>query len=265
VYFQKEPLVVRLSRLAETGRTGVLRVSGEHGGAIHLSEGEIVYAESRRTPDPSRWFARLSGLGAGLAADLGTGSAADLGADATPAPEHPDAGGLARAFALREATLDAALELLSAPPRYALRQRFRESEPPMMDTPGGMPLAELLAEVTRRQELVKQMAESAVPLTADTPLVRVPDIDSPRLQVSALQWALLIRVHGHATPRELAWEIGNSVFGTTLEVFRLIALGFLTVAGRPAPSQASPPREPGGGGAGFGGRPMVSFLRAVTG
>jgi len=255
VYFQKEPLVVRLSRLAETGRTGVLRLSGEHGGAVHLNEGEIVYAESRRTPGPSRWFARLSGLDA----DLGT----NLGADAAPAQERsPGADGLAWAFALREATLDAALELLSAPPRYALRQRFRESEPPMAGAPGGIPLAELLAEVTRRQELVKQMAESAVPLTADTPLVRVPDIDSPRLQVSALQWALLIRVHGHSTPRELAWEIGNSVFGTTLEVFRLIALGFLTVAG-PAASQVSP-QEPGGGGAGFGGRPMVSFLRAVT-
>lgn len=258
MYFQKEPLVDRLSRLAETGRTGVLRLSGEHGGAVHLTEGEIVYAESRRTPGPSRWFARLSGLDP----DLGTG----LGADAAPASapgRSPDAAdGLPWAFAVREATLDAALELLSAPPRYALRQRFRESEPPMVGAPGGMPLAELLAEVTRRQRLVKQMAESAVPLTADTPLVRVPDIDSPRLQVSALQWALLIRVRDHTTPRELAWEIGNSVFGTTLEVFRLIALGFLTVAG-PAASRVSP-REPGGGGTGFGGRPMVSFLGAVT-
>lgn len=247
VYFQKESLVVRLSKLAEAGRTGVLRVTGERGGAIHLRDGEIVFAESRLTPGPSRWFAHLT----------------ELGADASPAERAAVADGLAWAFAVREATLDAALELLSAPPRYALRQRFRDSEPPAADVPGGMPFAELLDEVTRRQELVRQMATSATPLAADTPLVRVPEIEAPRVQVSAMQWALLIRVRGPATPRELAWELGTSVFGTTLEVFRLITLGFLATADRAAEPGAPPP-PPGGPGSAHDGRPMVSFLRAVT-
>jgi hypothetical protein len=250
VYFQREPLVVRLSKLADSGQTGVLRLPGEHGGAIHLSEGDVVYAESKRTPGPARWFAHLP--------DLPDGSA--------PAAAEGEAGGLAWSFAVREATIDAALELLSSRPRYALRQRFRESGPPVVDGAGGMPFAELLTEVGRRQELVRQMASAATPLTADTPVVRNPDLHAPRLQVSALQWALLIRVNRQATPRELAWEIGNSVFGTTLEVFRLISLGFLTAAQAPDPKSlrylspvdpaADPDPQPG--------RAMVSFLRAVT-
>ena len=254
MYFQREPLVVRLRRLAEAGRTGVLRVSGDDGGAIHLSEGAIVYAESRRTPGPGTLFARLAGPGpepgdADTAPGTGgTGSARDL----------------AWAYTVREATFDAALELLSGRPRYGLQQRFRDSEPPTAHGLPGLSLAELLAEVERRRNLVRQMAESPVPLTADTPLVRVPDLAAPRVQVSALQWALLIRIGGTATPRTLAWEIGHSVFATTLEVFRLVALGFLTVA-RPAAEPAPRPDAaaarsdavPGDG------RPMVSFLRAV--
>lgn len=269
VYFQREPLVVRLSRLAEAGRTGVLRVSGDDGGAIHLDEGAIVYAESRRTPGPDRWFAHLAepvpdtlppepGQGPGVAPGNGAAPVAD-----TPAFDRD----LAWAYVVREATLDAALELLSGRPRYALRQRFRDSEPPITHGMAGWPLAELLAEVERRQRLMRQMATAPVPLTADTPLVRVPDLATPRMQVSALQWALLIRVDGTATPRTLAWEIGNGVFATTLEVFRLIALRFLTVA-QPAASRNPPPppgapARPEGEAAPGGGRPVVSFLRAV--
>jgi hypothetical protein len=63
------------------------------------------------------------------------------------------------------------------------------------------------------------------------------------LQVSALQWALLLRVRGGATPRRLAMELRRSVFGTTLEVHRLVKLGLL--------------RGPGGA------QPL-SFIRAVT-
>ncbi|TQM76178.1 DUF4388 domain-containing protein [Thermopolyspora flexuosa] len=271
VYFQREPLVVRLTRLAEAGRTGVLRVSGDDGGAIHLRDGAIVYAECRRTPDPGRWFAHLAGPvpDAFPTAPPGALPGPEPGPDPVAAPGTDTPGldrDLAWAYAVREATLDAALELLSARPRYALRQRFRDSEPPVTHGMAGWPLAELLTEVERRRHLMRQMATSPVPLTADTPLVRVPDLAAPRMQVSALQWALLIRVDGTATPRTLAWEIGNSVFATTLEVFRLIALRFLTVA-QPAASRNPPPpgapARPEGEAVPGGGRPVVSFLRAV--
>ncbi|MEO3781975.1 hypothetical protein ABGB12_01490 [Actinocorallia sp. B10E7] len=212
MYFAREPLVARLGRLADSGQTGALRVPGDFGGTIYLDEGRIVYAESRRTPGPVRSFAR---------------------------PGTPGWG-----YAVREATADAALELLSGRPRPALRQPFREGEKPEIGEVGGMSYGDLLTEVERRQDVLHQLAEH---LTADTAVVRNALIDAPRVQVSELQWALLVRVGDKATPRELAWETGNSVFGTTVEVFRLLVLRLLASASGPAPR-----------------RDTLSFLRAVT-
>lgn len=89
-------------------------------------------------------------------------------------------------------------------------------------TPGfspafSLPLEWLLAEVARRQQLLKQLSAA---LTPDTAVVRNPQMTSPSVQVSARQWALLIRVKDGTTPRDLAWELNGSVFGTTVEVSR---------------------------------------------
>lgn len=54
-YFHREPIAVRLGKLADSGRSGVLRVSGDCGGVIYLSEGEVLYAESQRTPALAAW------------------------------------------------------------------------------------------------------------------------------------------------------------------------------------------------------------------
>ncbi|HUJ06775.1 MAG TPA: hypothetical protein VLX31_11765, partial [Streptosporangiaceae bacterium] len=58
--------------------------------------------------------------------------------------------------------------------------------------------------------------------------------NSERIQVSASQWALLSRVNRGTTPRDLAWELGRSVFGTTTDAHRLILLGLLSADSRPA-------------------------------
>ena len=213
MYFAKESLVTRLGRLADSGQTGALRVPGDFGGTLYLEEGRIVYAESKRTPGPDRRLA-----------------------------DPPGSPG--RDFAVREATVDAALELLSGRPRPALRQPFREGEAPETGKVDGLPYGALLTEVERRQDLLRQMSEH---LTADTAVVRNPLIDAPRLRVSELQWALLVRVTDRTSPRELAWDLGHSVFGTTVEVFRLLTLRLLSADSGPAPE-----------------RDALSFVRAVT-
>ena len=73
--------------------------------------------------------------------------------------------------------------------------------------------------------------------------------------MSPLQWALLIRVRDGSTPRSLAWELGRSVFGTTLEIYRLLALRLLSSAGPRAHRNG---REPEYGPA------TMSFVRAVS-
>lgn len=212
MYFAREPLVTRLGRLADSGQTGALRVPGDFGGTIYLDGGRIVYAESRRTPGPDRGRFRPG----------------------TPGWE----------YAVREATVDATLELLSGRPRPALRQPFKEAEKPEVGETGGMPYGDLLTEVERRQGILGQLAGH---LTPDTAVTRNALLEEPRVQVSEMQWALLVRVGERSTPRELAWEVGHSVFSTTVEVFRLLFLRLLSSGSE------TPPR-----------RDALSFLRAVT-
>ncbi|WP_433421200.1 hypothetical protein ACQP1V_09905 [Microtetraspora malaysiensis] len=252
MYFNRDPLIVRLGKLADSGQTGVLRVSGALGGAFYLSEGDVVYAESKRTPEPSKWLVQPQGHPG--EADTARSQATRGGPAA--AVDAETAGSLEWSFAVREATVDAALELLSGGSRNSPRHRFRELETPAVGRLNGMPFPMLLAEVTRRQEIVKQLSGS---VTADTTVVRNPHIAAPGLQVSALQWALLIRTGERSTPRDLAWELEHSVFSTTVEVFRLITLRLLSVDGTsasPMPRAADTLSDPR--------RDTMSFLRAVA-
>jgi hypothetical protein len=219
----RSPVAIRLGKLAEAGRTGSLHLSGDSGGVIYLSAGDIVAADSRRTPS----------------LDVKSG-----------------AGAFGRNWMTAEATVDAAMELMSARPRHV---RFAEAgEEPGPDLPGppgmpgmpGMPLAALMAEVTRRHKLLEQIA--AV-LTPDAPVVRNPRLRSRAVQVSDTQWAILLRLGQPVTPRALALELGPSVFGLTIEVYRMLIMHLVSVADAPAwPGEASP------------GRSALSFIRALA-
>jgi hypothetical protein len=145
------------------------------------------------------------------------------------------------------------MELMSARPRHV---RFAEAgEEPGPDLPGlpgmpGMPLAALMAEVTRRHKLLEQIA--AV-LTPDAPVVRNPRLRSRAVQVSDTQWAILLRLGQPVTPRALALELGPSVFGMTIEVYRMLIMDLVSVADAPArPGEASQ------------GRSALSFIRALA-
>jgi hypothetical protein len=62
---------------------------------------------------------------------------------------------------------------------------------------------------------------------------------------------LLIRVRHGSTPRDLAWDLSRSVFGTTIEAYRLLARQLLSVTG-PRPDGPEP------------GLAAMSFVRAVS-
>ncbi|ACY95877.1 MULTISPECIES: hypothetical protein [Thermomonospora] len=238
-YFHREPIAVRLGKLADSGRSGVLRVSGDCGGVIYLSEGEVLYAESQRTPALAAWP---------VIPPDSTGRGASWAEPGAP-------GSLEWEYSVREATMDAALELIAGSGRNPPKHRFRESGTLRIEGTNGIPVPALLAEVERRRRVLEQL--SAL-LTPDTVVVRNPRFDPPALQVSAAQWTLLRHMGDRATPRELALELGCSVFGTTIEVFRLVVLRLLAVAGVPAP-----PVPAGGSAWPDPRRSTVSFLRAV--
>jgi hypothetical protein len=236
-------IAARLRKLADEESTGMLPVAGRGDGAVFFRGGQVVYAESSRTSLPSP---RTSGLAAlGLTRP-----------GASPDEGHPGEAGLVATrsvsrltgmLELTELIIDALAELLSAESRYA---KFRPAEVLPAGQGRPMPVEALLAEVQRRHEVLRQVAAI---LTPDTAVARHPAIDPPAAQVSPTQWSLLARAGDGTTPRGLAMQVGRSVFGTTIEVYRLLELGLLVVPGRPpAPADGRPGTS-------------ISFISAVSG
>lgn len=215
----REPVITQLGRLALAGHTGVLRCPRDDGGTIRLYRGEVTGAESPGIPDLASRLARWpTGPGAGA----------------------PSA--LERAWVTREAIADAALAMLTQAPRSA---RFTAGGVPSPDGAGTMTVGEMLAEVNRRREITRQLPAAFTP---DTAVARNPLFNARGVRVSASQWSLLVRMNEPTTSRGLALDRGTSVFKTTLEVFRLITLGLVAMAGGPPPDDR-----------------VISFIRATSG
>ncbi len=76
------------------------------------------------------------------------------------------------------------------------------------------------------------MKQLSAVLTPDTVISRNPHLPSDAVRISAGQWALLIRVTHGSTPRNLAWDLGRSIFCTVTDVYRLLVLRLLLAAGQ---------------------------------
>jgi hypothetical protein len=214
-------IATRLARLAATSSTGLLPITGPAAGGVYFRDGRIVYAESARTLPPAQAPAEPELAPAPLAPAKRPATTArataTVAGDASQSPPQ-----LAAIVEVGEATIDAALDLLSSRSTCA---RFRPAKVPPVGSTLSIPVDDLLAEVMRRRRLLKQMAT----VTADTAVARTTKLAAQRVQVSALDWALLIRVRTGTTPRDLAWKLRRSVFATTTDVHRLVGLGLLSV------------------------------------
>ena len=232
----------RLRKLAASASTGTLPLTGSSTGVISLRAGKVVGAESSRTP----------GLGTGLAAWPLT-SVPAAGSRDDGGSSLPEAAFVAT-LTLLEPTVDAVLDLIISRARCG---RFRPAKGRAADPPLALPVEALLIEVGRRQRLLQQMGAAVTP---DTVVTRHAHVLSPRFQVTAHQWALLIRAGTGITARGLAFELGRGVFGTTAEVYRLMALRLLIVADDPGQGSQDPVAR-----GGLDREPMaVSFIRAVS-
>ena len=185
----------RLRRIAAARSTGMLPFSGRSDGSIYFRDGKVALAESTRTPGPA--------------------------AHDPPAPDQPPLNKITAILAIAEPTVDAALELLSVQSRCA---KFRPSKVPDTGPASDISLDALLAEVARRQRVLGHCPSCSAP----NRISAQPHIRPDSIRVSAVQWALLIRVRHGSTPRDLAWDLSRSVFGTTIEVYRLLARHLLS-------------------------------------
>ena len=236
-------VAARLRKLAAADSTGMLPFSGAGDGAIYFRDGTIVLARSTRTPGPSVNASTVSAVAFSSAPGTTPDGVGGTDAGRTPFTR------LAAALAVAEPTIDATVDLLSHESRFA---KFRSAKTPVSAAVPGIGLEDLLTEVARRQRILHQLAPV---VTADTVVARNPFLSTPDIGVLAPQWALLVRVRDGSTPRALAWELGRSVFGTTLEVYRLLALRLLSSADHRAHRNGQEPRY---------GPATMSFVRAVA-
>ena len=223
-------IAARLRKLSEEKSTGILPVSGSGDGAVYFRLGEIVHAESTRTPLPAYRATGLAALGLLDVPESPAGASAGPGELAVAR----SLGRLTAALAVTEAVVDAVTDLLSNDSRYT---KFRPTDELFAGQVRPIGVETLLAEVQRRHAVLSQLAPV---ITPDTPVARQPSLDAPSAQVSPLQWALLVRAGEATTARALAMQLGRSVFGTTIEVYRLVQLGLLAVPGQAVWRQRRP-------------------------
>lgn len=266
----RSPVAIRLGKLAEAGRTGSLHLSGDSGGVIYVSAGAIVAAESRRTPS----LAGRMGTEEAGPVERGTGSV------------ERGTGSVERSWLATEATIDAVMELMSARPRHV---RFTEPGeepgpdlpdgaavpggagrpgPPWLPDAPGLPLTTLMAEVNRRHNLLEQIADV---LTPDAAVARKLRLRSRAVRLTDGQWAILLQLGRPVTPRTLALGLGQSVFGTTIEVYRMVIMDLVSVIDAPARAAdpavvvaAGPAAAVDWAGEASRGRSALSFIRALA-
>ncbi|MEO3976360.1 transcriptional regulator [Streptomyces sp. CAU 1734] len=223
-----------LTRLTEERATGVL--IREHG-ALYLTDGRVVHAESPAAP--------------GLEALLAARGAAEAGAPAGPAPGPPHTGrvmsaGGGRLEILRlTALFDAAYFALApadGPTRFRSgaahwRVPVRPVEPRAVER-----------EALRRGRLLQALWPHPA---VDTAPVRCRPRPEGRA-VTARRRSLLALADGVRTPAAIAHALGRPGFHTLIEVRRLAAEGFIDTPASarvaPVPLPAFPPEGAEGPG-----------------
>ncbi|MGK5551480.1 hypothetical protein ACSNOI_07680 [Actinomadura kijaniata] len=212
-----DALAAELRRLERERRTGVLSVGD--GGAFHLAEGAVVYAESP-------WTAGLEAM-----ASASGWTVPEDRAEAVAALGAP----LLETLALL-ATFDAACLLLDPDIGPDVdpderRARFREGPPHWLAPFCRITPATLAHEHARRRELL------GAPEAVDRrPVVPVRRVRRQRVILTGLQAEVLLNADGRRTPVELARDLGRSAFGCVLAVRALHAGGLVEAP----PGEASP-------------------------
>lgn len=218
-----------LTRLAAGRATGVLE---RERGALYLTEGRVVHAESPLAPGLDVLLLAHATLDAGAWREAVERADEEHGA----ARLLLDAGRIGRG-ALEVCHLGAlydaayfALAPSSTPGRfrYGAGHWFGALRPVAVDS--------VERETLRRRELLHRLWPDPLPDTA--PLLRAEPVAAPGL--TARQRAVLALVDGVRTASDIARALGRQAFATLVDVRRLAAAGLVT-AQFPPPVPQPPP------------------------
>lgn len=211
-----------LSSLARERSTGALRIG--RNGTIFLADGRVTYMECSQTPGVERL---LSARGVLSETKLRSLQAEEGGCERLLAEGAVTPGELQ--YAVLGVVLDAAFFLL---PVTGSRPKFRPGERHWLGGQWYFDVAGLVRECARRRA---QLAEAWPSADMDTLPVRpVARLPGHGVTLNRIQWEVLVRADGKATPGELARQIGRPCYPVLLAVRRLAAAGLLEPPEPPA-------------------------------
>jgi hypothetical protein len=217
-----------LHRLAAERATGVLL---RESGSLYLSDGEVVHAESPRSPgldvllsaggvlDTDGWREAVDTAGAGLRVGR---FLVDSGRVTKGTLELCHAG----------AMFDAAYFVLGPSSAPA---RFRYGAAHWLGPIRPVPVAAITREALRRRDLLHRIWPDAA--ADDAPLMRAVGLSSPPVPIR--QGAVLDQINGFRTAADISLTLGRPAFHTLVAVRRLAAAGLISPA-PPHPSRTPP-------------------------
>ena len=218
------PLREALAVCAAAGMSGVLRVTGDPGGAIHLVDGRIAAIETPGAPSAEVILIRSHRV-TSSGSDTAFRAAAASGKRMSSELIARQMAGAGELEVLLWTTLADAMFVMAS----GTVQEYR-AEPGPVDAvlplePGAEP-GVLLAEASRR---IRVLASLPAWLARDR-VVAAPGAAWPHVRIGEGQDEILALADGHRTPRNLAFALGRGVYATMLQLARMRQAGLLGTA-----------------------------------
>jgi hypothetical protein len=222
-------LIARALRACEVERrSGVLRVTGEPGGLIHLTDGNVTAIETAGAPGPDLILVRSGRIPEATWAGAFTSAAAggQMGTE------------LVKRGLIGEGELQAVLRIALADAMFAVAGgRVDETAVEHATTPSLLPLEQpaapgwLLFETSRRLQV---LAGAADPVRHDRDRV-TSDPAAPsagRGGLPAGQDEIIALANGRRTARDMAFILGRGVYSLSLELSKMRANGLVSITSR---------------------------------
>ncbi|MEY9964011.1 hypothetical protein ABIA33_002045 [Streptacidiphilus sp. MAP12-16] len=226
------PLVQTLSRCPDKQLSGVLQVSGDPGGVLHLMGGEVTAVDTPGAPDAATLLLRS-----------GRVSEVDLAAAFTTAAADGHAGAkliakaLLGAAELRLVCLMAVLDGAFAVAAGRIDACSLESSGVahvLSATPGVEP-ERLMRETERRLRALASRQHPICPYR-DRVVPATEAIDRMAGPLGGERREILLRANGRRSSRDIAFLIGRGVYAVTVETSRMVSEGLAVVCRRGADS-----------------------------
>ncbi len=233
------PLREALTVCAAAGMSGILRVTGDPGGAIHIADGLVAAIETPAAPGPEALLLRSHRVSESGWDEAFAAAAASGGSMSTELVRREMIGAGELEWLLRTALADGMFALAGG-----TVDEYR-AEPGQVDyvlllQPGAEPDG-LLAETSRR---IRVLATLPARNGRDR-IVATTGAVQPGVRLGDGQDEILALADGRRTARDIAFALGRGVYATMLQLARMQRAGLLVaVSSRAADAAAAQTRRP---------------------